>query len=126
MKTLKLAILGYGNVGRAYGKLLTRKQNEIIERYDTKVIVTAIAAKTKGTVCSEKGIDLIKIEEDIVKYGKFQDAVNKSPMEVAETAGYDALIELTPLEIFSGQPAIGHINAAFKRGKHAYRQIKGR
>ncbi len=46
-------------------------------------------------------------------------------MEIADTVDYDVLIELTPLVIFSGQPAIDHIKAAFKRRRHAITANKG-
>jgi homoserine dehydrogenase len=48
-----------------------------------------------------------------------------SATDVAKSAAYDVLIELTTLEIFSGQPAIDHIKTAFLRGKHAITANKG-
>jgi len=125
MRTLRLAILGYGNAGRAYGKLLTEKMAEIAEKYDTAVKVTAIATKTKGTLVDESGIDLEKAEEDLARSGKFGGGTGLGAMEVAEEAAYDVLIELTPLEILSGQPATDHIRAALKRGKHVISANKG-
>jgi len=46
-------------------------------------------------------------------------------MEVVETVDYDILIELTPLMIFSGQPAIDHIRGALLRRKHVITANKG-
>lgn len=46
-------------------------------------------------------------------------------MEIAENIDYDILFELTPLQIFSGQPAIDHIKAALNRNKHAVSANKG-
>jgi homoserine dehydrogenase len=40
-------------------------------------------------------------------------------MEIAKLVDYDVLIELTPLKIFLGQPAIDHISTALNRKKHA-------
>ncbi|MBP6492034.1 MAG: hypothetical protein KA282_03585, partial [Clostridia bacterium] len=48
-----------------------------------------------------------------------------SALEIAEKVDYDVLLELTPLAIFSGQPAIGHITAALSRKKHAITANKG-
>jgi len=42
-----------------------------------------------------------------------------------EKLEYDGLIELTPLNIDSGEPAISHIKGALKRGKHAITGNKG-
>ena len=125
MRTLKLALLGYGNAGRAYGKLLSAKHSEIKEKYGADIRVTAIATKTNGTLIDENGIDLDKIEAELNATGKFAGGTDKSAMEVAESAEYDVLIELTPLDIFSGQPAITHIKTAFSRGKHVISANKG-
>lgn len=125
MKTLNLAILGYGNAGRAYGKLLVAKVPEIKEKYGVEVKVTAIATRTKGTLLNRDGVDLEKIESELASLGKFKEGIEMGAMEVAESADYDVLIELTPLEIFSGQPATAHIKTAFKRGKHAITANKG-
>ena len=125
MKTLKLAVLGYGNAGRAYGKLLTAKTPEIREKYKAEVTVTAIATKTKGSLIDMGGVDLEKIERELEDQGRFTDGVEMGALRVAETADYDVLIELTPLDIFSGQPATDHIKAALKRGKHAITANKG-
>lgn len=45
--------------------------------------------------------------------------------EIAKQADYDVLIEMTPLNIFTGQPAISHIEAAFERGKDVITANKG-
>jgi len=125
MKKINLAVLGYGNAGRAFGKMLLDKKQEIIKKYGAEVRITAIATKTKGTLVDKNGIDLAKIEKELCEYGRFTAGVEKSAMEVAETADYDVLVELTTLEIFSGQPAIDHIKAAFARGKHVITANKG-
>jgi homoserine dehydrogenase len=46
-------------------------------------------------------------------------------MEIVEKAEYDVLVELTPLMIFSGQPAITHIEKALQRGAHVISANKG-
>ena len=46
-------------------------------------------------------------------------------MEIVRKADYDILIEMTPLNIFSGQPAISHIEEAFARGKDVVTANKG-
>jgi len=125
MRTLDLAILGYGNAGRAFGKLLLKKRPEIMEKYNIEVRVTAIATKTKGTLVNKDGIGLDKAESELCAHGKFKDGIDMSAIEVAKSADYDVLVELTTLEIFSGQPAIDHIKTAFGRGKHVITANKG-
>lgn len=126
---VKIAILGYGNVGKAFSKLLIEKENEIYERYNSNVSVVAISTKSKGCLVNENGIDLIGALNDLKTLNHFDesrsDYKEMNSIEVAEDIEYDILFELTPLKIFSGQPAIDHISAALKRKKHAVSANKG-
>lgn len=128
-KEIKIALLGFGNVGQAFAKLLTEKQEEIISKFNTKIMVTAISTKSKGCLINEKGIDLLGALHDLEKFNHFDrnksDYKEMSSMDVAKGIDYDILFELTPLQIFSGQPAIGHIKSALNRKKHAVSANKG-
>ena len=44
----KLALLGFGNVGKSAAELLLRKQAELKEVYDITFSVTGIATGSKG------------------------------------------------------------------------------
>ena len=129
MNDLKLALLGFGNAGQAFAKMLCEKQAEIRQVYGRGVIVTAIATHSKGTIVDAAGIDLVKACKDVTETGKFaadtRGLCGLTTFAVIEQADYDAICELTPLEIFTGQPAIDHIKAAFGRGKHVISANKG-
>lgn len=126
---IKIAILGFGNVGRAFAKLLTKKQEEISNKFNLKVDVVAISTRSKGCLVNEDGIDLISALNDLKKYNCFDenrsDYKEITSMEIAENIDYDILFELTPLRIFSGQPAIDHIKTALNRKKNAVSANKG-
>lgn len=126
---IKIAILGFGNVGKAFAKLLSEKETEIFEKFNLYVSVVAISTKSKGCLVNENGIDLNGILNDLKTLNHFDEKRSDykvmSSIEVAESIDYDILFELTPLKIFSGQPAIDHISAALNRGKHAVSANKG-
>lgn len=127
--SIKIAILGFGNVGQAFVKLLMEKHKEIFENLSCDVKVVAISTKSKGSLVNEGGIDIVKAVEDMEKFHKFdeksKDFSNLDSMQIARQVEYDVLIELTPLQIFSGQPAIDHITNALNRKKHAISANKG-
>lgn len=129
MRELKVAMLGFGNAGRAFAELILKKRGEIKQVYSCDVKVVAIATGSRGSLVNEAGIDLSKACRDMETLERFDaDGVDYSgigSMEIADTVDYDVLIELTPLAIFSGQPAIDHIKAAFNRGRHAITANKG-
>jgi homoserine dehydrogenase len=144
MKILRLCVLGYGNAGKAFGKLLAAKHDEIMRVYGTDVRIVAIATKSKGVLAMPDGIDLASAEDPFgfrIKSGMTgqsgRDGMteksgrggmtepDRTALDLAKTGDYDVLIELTPLDIFTGQPATDHIRAALSRGKHAVSANKG-
>jgi len=129
MKELKIAMLGFGNAGRAFAELLLNKEKEIREKYGCGVKVAAIATGSSGSLVNPAGVDLEKACRDMERFHRFdkdsKDFSEMSAMEIAIRADYDILIELTPLAIMSGQPAISHIAAALSRGRHVITANKG-
>jgi homoserine dehydrogenase len=129
MKDVRLAMLGFGNAGQAFARLLCDKQKEINEKYGCGVIVTAIATRTKGTIIDDSGIDLEKACKDVERDGRFghdtPGLCDATDFEVIRGADYDVICELTPLNIKTGQPAIDHIKSAFARGSHVITANKG-
>lgn len=129
MKKLKIAMLGFGNAGQAFAKMLELKRKEIIACYNVDVQVVAIATGTKGTIIDLDGIDLLKVCKDVESYGKFtpgtKGLTHADSLFVVKHVDYDLVLELTPLNIFTGQPAIEHIKSAFARGKHVVTANKG-
>lgn len=127
MKTIRLALLGFGNAGQAFARLLMKKQEELISTLETRVLVSAIATHRKGTLLAEgpEGLDLADLLQELEKTGRFSRDEGKTALQVAEEADYDILVELTPLDIFSGEPAISHIKAGLNRGKHVITANKG-
>lgn len=128
MKTLKLALLGFGNCGKAFAKLLIEKHKDIEEQYGIDVKVIAIATARKGNIICKDGIDLSLILDDLEKNGKFTDSrilSDMSTMEIVSKVDYDAICEMTPLNILTGQPATDHIKKAIERGKHVITANKG-
>lgn len=128
MKTLKVAMLGFGNAGSAAAEMLRDKHEEIKAKYDCDVKVTAIVTGRRGSIVDPEGIDLEKVctagasgefPKDIKGLG------NVDAMTVVNEADYDVVCEMTPLNIFTGEPAISHIKGAFARGKHVITANKG-
>lgn len=131
MQTKKLALLGFGNAGKAFAKLLMEKHEQIKEKYGYNVVVTAIATGTRGNLAvptSAEAINLAAAIEDIETLGKFSARLpltDLTTVQIAEQADYDVLVEMTPLNIFTGEPAITHIETAFARGRDVITANKG-
>lgn len=124
----KLALIGFGNVGRATAELLLRKQVELKEQYDITFLVTGIATGSRGRVIDPNGLDLQKVL-DAFRAGEAIDQFNLLPSEdtldFIRKSGADVLFENSPVNYETGQPAIDHIRCALELGMHAVTANKG-
>jgi homoserine dehydrogenase len=106
---LKLALIGYGNVGRALARLLRKKRREL------PFLVTGIHTLRHGTAVDPKGLP--EAAELGPRAGSIEEFLDGSRADVA--------VELTTLNPATGEPAIAHIRAAFARGMHVVTANKG-
>ena len=125
MKEVKFVMMGFGNVGKAVSRILIEKKEEIKEKYDCDVKVTGIVTNTKGNLYSEEGLDLNHVLDELERYGEFSSCIEMTGMEILKSGEYDCVIELSPLNIFTGQPATEYILTALERGKNAITANKG-
>lgn len=128
MPHFNLAILGFGNVGRALANLLQRKGAELQRSYDITFKVTGIATRHHGAAINPAGLDIIKAVE-VVESGESLSELSKIPVQdnlhFLRSCGADVLFENTPLNHQTGQPAIDHLHLALELGMHAITANKG-
>jgi len=122
-------MIGFGNVGQAFAKLLILKKEWLREIYGLEVEVLAISTRTRGSLMSKKAIDLEHILGILEKEATFRDSmpeyVDLSPFKILESCDANVMVELTTLNIDSGQPAIDHIRKALSRNMHVITANKG-
>jgi homoserine dehydrogenase len=128
MKRIKLAFMGFGNAAQAFAKIVVDKKEDLaLMGFD--ICATVVVTATKGNCYVAEGLALEKLLSDIDLYGKFvsegMGVTSQTGMELLEIADYDVLLELSPLDIHTGQPAIRHIQTAFYRHKSVITANKG-
>jgi homoserine dehydrogenase len=106
---MDLALIGFGNVGRAFARLLEKKRGSFPFR------IVGIHTARHGTAIHPKGLPADP--EFGPAAGSVEEFLDRARAEVA--------LEITPLEPATGEPAIGHIRAAFARGMHVITANKG-
>ena len=128
MSHYNLALLGFGNVGRALARLLQHKETELQSRYDITFHVTGISTARHGMTVNPAGLDYIKAVE-LVEAGESLAALSKTPIQTnsqfLKYCGADVLFENTPVNHATGQPAIDHLHLALELGMHAITANKG-
>jgi homoserine dehydrogenase len=128
-RPLRLALVGFGHVGRRFAELLGGTYGAILRRAGLAARVTAIATGRHGLAVDPRGLPL-KRALALVSDGRSLESLHRgrplgSTRALIATAPYDVLVELSPLEPLTGQPAIAHVAAALGRGRHAVTANKG-
>ncbi len=115
MDGLKIAILGFGSVGKGLAKTISEK--------DLGITITAIADSKSGII-DNKGLNIADVFAAKKKTGLCGDT-SITPQKIIETADYDVLVEVTPTNATTGQPALDYIKMALSRGKSIVTSNKG-
>ena len=118
MERIRIALIGYGNVGRAFAAMLERKKEYIMETFGREPIITAICTGSRGAVIRPDGIDTASLTDDMFDRGL-------DAFAVIDSGEYDIMTELTPINIMTGMPAIEHVRRALGKGKHVITANKG-
>lgn len=111
---MRLAIIGYGNVGKAFVKLIEKKK-EMLQRENLKLQVNYIISSTSGIYIPD-GIDLENVGE-FTRDIDFQTLIRNQDV--------DLVVEITPTNIETGQPGLDHIRKSLEAGFHVVTANKG-
>jgi homoserine dehydrogenase len=112
---MNVALIGLGSVGKGVAGILGKK--------DLGIKITGIADSKSGCM-DRNGLDIADLLLKKSKTGYCGDR-EISASDVVAKADYDALIEVTPTNALTGEPAIGYIKAALIRKKHVVTSNKG-
>lgn len=112
---MKIAILGFGSVGQGVAEAIRTK--------NLGLFVTAIADSRSGIIDPE-GINIEKALDRKKNTGLCGDT-SISSKDIIETADFDVLVEVTPTDAQTGEPALSYIKRVLEKGKHVVTSNKG-
>lgn len=133
MPHYNLALLGFGNVGRAFARLLIRKRGELFDRYNLTCKVTGIYTARHGSAIHPSGLDLeqaLAAIEEPTRGTSSLTALSSQPepanaIDFIQRSEGDVLFETSPVNYETGQPAVTHLRTALLRGMHGITANKG-
>lgn len=123
----KLALLGFGNVGQAFARLLLEKRKTLSE-VGVAFQAVGIATGSHGIAVDPEGIDLERALS-LRGAGRSLEDLSVSEIEDSETfirvCGGDILFETTPVNYQTGQPALDYLCSALGERMHVVTANKG-
>ncbi|SFA73131.1 homoserine dehydrogenase [Rhizobium sp. NFR07] len=115
MKTYKIAIAGFGGVGRATAGLLLSRRERYRQVYDADARLVAVCGSRSGLA------DANGLEEE--QLSNLEDGL--SGVAFIEESGADILIEAGPSNFRSGEPGLAYLRAALSAGRDTIVISKG-
>ncbi|MEM1644456.1 MAG: homoserine dehydrogenase [Ignisphaera sp.] len=123
MKLIKIVVIGFGNVGRAFAKIVALKKNIVESRYGISPVIVGVV-DSRGMAIKGDGFteyELLKLCE-----------VPRSGINMFSPYAYDFVdikymydsvqpdihVELTPSNYVTGEPGLSNVFFALSRGVH--------
>ena len=131
MKRYRLALVGLGNVSRNLIRILLERGSSLEEKHEVCFSIVAISEKMGAVIASDKehGLnseELARILSDPDKLTTIRGYIDGcKAIEMIPKCGADILIELTPTDIQTGEPALSHMLQAFACQMHVVTANKG-
>jgi homoserine dehydrogenase len=127
--TLHLLFAGFGHVGRRFAALLMESR-DTLAALNIEPVIVGIVTRRHGGVFDVAGLDANKVAQGLAEGGALGPASVPSTLEwIARLRSQGAearvLVETTPLDVRSGEPAISHVRAAIAAGMHVITANKG-
>jgi len=126
---MRIILVGFGVVGKGVTTILASRTQEKHKDYGFNPKIVAIA-DIDGAVINPRGLSPEKLEKIKIKgYPISKDPDFGRPgisaLDVIESVEAEVVVEVTPVNIKNGEPALSHITKAFKTGKHVVTTNKG-
>ncbi|NOY76523.1 MAG: homoserine dehydrogenase [Calditrichaeota bacterium] len=125
-----LAFIGFGTVGKGLMELLIEKEESLQQSFNFSYKIVAVHDLLLGTVIdTEDGLngpeilDTVAREKSLKNHPRFSKGWDTKRV-ISETDAH-IIIEVTPTDIKTGQPAISHVEWALLNQKHVVTTNKG-
>ena len=129
-RTVRLLLVGLGNLGRRFAGVLARKHEELLRRYELDFRIVG-AADSRGAAIDPEGLDGVAIAAIKEAGGSISELpsvgrLGISGFELIETIDADALCEASPVNLNAGaEPGLSHVRRALEKGLHVSTPNKG-
>ncbi len=125
---MKLCLIGYGNVGYGFVRVLLRHGGWLRERFGFAPRIVAVHDLRRGTALSPEGLEpaiLAQAWEGNRDLSELGPGGKREAFAVIEESGADVVLELTPTDLRTGEPAASHIRFSLTHKKHVVTTNKG-
>jgi homoserine dehydrogenase len=129
MQIVRLALVGFGNVGQGLAAILQDHQDRYAQAYGIRFNIVAVTDAIKGGVYLPDGFQPADLLAAVQQTGTFLRLPGFRPswdaLEMIRTVPCDAVVELSFTNLQTGEPATSYLAEALRNGKHVVTTNKG-
>ncbi len=128
---MKIGIIGFGSVGQGLVAILRDKSAELKEKYGFAPVITAVMTRSRGSLLHPDGLSpdglLIAIEAGGLAFYPDSPGLDRlaDAAQIAASPHIDVLVEVSPTNLDTAQPALDTCTTALAHGKHVVLANKG-
>lgn len=123
---MDIILIGFGNVGQGLAQILRDKADELREKNNFSARILGVATRSHGTLYHPDGLDLNALLNGVENYPD-QPGLQRgwSAEQLVRDSHAEVLVEASPTNLQTAQPALDLCYAAFETGKHVVLANKG-
>jgi homoserine dehydrogenase len=129
-RSVRIVLVGLGNLGRRFAGILADKSSDVRRRYGLDLLLVGVA-DSRGTAYEPRGLDpalVARIKSANRPIHEYPQAGRRgsAALDLVQHAQADLLCEASPVNLSSGgDPGLSCIRAALARGMHVVTPNKG-
>lgn len=129
VKTYRLAMIGFGNVGQGFAQVLTQQAPLLADTYGVNFEIVAVSDLMKGSVYDPEGLS-VEALLTAAQEGKNLETIAApqtgwDSVKTIRESNADIIVEISYTDLETGEPALTHIREALDHGKHIVTTNKG-
>ena len=128
---MKLILIGFGVVGQGFAEILRDKRSELQGKHNFRAAIIGVVTASKGSLYHATGLDIPSLLQAAAS-GSFDGYPAQAGLRRDLASGdmiaareADALVEVSPTNLDSAQPALDYCHQALDAGMHLALANKG-
>lgn len=129
---MRLILVGFGTVGQSLAALIQERGAMLQARYGVEFSVVGVATGSRGMITNQSGLQIRPLL-DAAQQGSLTHYPEEEGLQrdfagaeqLMRTIAADAMVEVSPTNLQTAQPALGYMQAALQSGKHVVTANKG-
>jgi len=128
---LKLALIGFGFVAQGLAEILLHQADDLRSNLGFAAQIVAVATRSRGTLYRPDGLVIDELFTAIHQghLDQYPDVVGLErgwdTLRIIRESNADVVVEASPSNFKTGQPALDYTHAALEAGKHVVMANKG-